>query len=275
MAALLVAMSVAAVLMSAVMPAWKQMARREKEAELIFRGEQYARAIGLFQRRSGPGVLPPNIDVLVDGRYLRKKFKDPVTGQDFDTLSPVQAAGPGGAGSGSATPGTSPPGPGAPGGAAGQPGNTGSVFGATPTTGRGAVGGIVGVASKSKEESLRDYKGRTHYNEWQFVYVAQTQQAGQGGPNGAAGPGGPGGPGGVGGIGGIGGRGRGNFGDGRGGPFGAGGPQGPGGGRFGPGPQGPSPVGQQPPTSGQQPPNGQRGGQPQSPSGGSIFAPRR
>ena len=77
MAALLVGMSVAAVLMTAAMPVWKQMTRRDREAELVFRGEQYARAIGLFQKRSGPGVLPPNIDVLVSGRFLRKKYQRP------------------------------------------------------------------------------------------------------------------------------------------------------------------------------------------------------
>src|SRR5512143_1542143 len=93
MAALLIAMSVAAVLMTAVMPAWKQMVRREQESELIFRGQQYVRAIGLFQKRAGPGVLPPNVDVLVTGRFLRKKFKDPITNQDFDLLSPTVAAG--------------------------------------------------------------------------------------------------------------------------------------------------------------------------------------
>src|SRR3954467_15383650 len=103
MAALLIGMSVAAVLMTAVMPAWKQITRREREAELIFRGQQYARAISLFQKRSGPGVLPPNLDVLVNGRFLRKKFKDPITNQDFDLLSPTNAAG-------SATPGQAPAG---------------------------------------------------------------------------------------------------------------------------------------------------------------------
>src|SRR5207249_3417897 len=40
MAALLVALSVMAVLMSVAMPVWKQVARREKEEELIFRGQQ-------------------------------------------------------------------------------------------------------------------------------------------------------------------------------------------------------------------------------------------
>jgi type II secretory pathway pseudopilin PulG len=265
MAALLVALSVAAVLMSAVMPTWKQFARREKEAELVFRGEQYARAIGLFQRRAGPGVLPPSIDALVEGHYLRKKFKDPITGQDFDTLSPVQGNVEGSNG-GATTPGGPTAGPAAPGrGGSQAPGNTGSLFGSAPTTGRGAVGGIVGVASKSKEQSLRAYKGRTRYNEWQFIYVAQTQQAGQGGQSPGSAPGGPGG------TGGVGGRGRGNSGDG--GPFGQGGPQGRGPGRFGP--QGQSPFGAQPPPFGSQAPTGQPGAQPQSPSGGSIFAPRR
>ena len=59
------------------MPVWKQMNRREKEEELVFRGQQYARAIGLFQRKMGPGVLPPNVDVLVDQRFLRESSKIP------------------------------------------------------------------------------------------------------------------------------------------------------------------------------------------------------
>ena len=188
MAVLLVGMSVAAVLMTAAMPVWKQVSRREKEAELIFRGQQYVRAIGLFQKRSGPGVLPPNVDVLVTGHFLRKKFKDPITDQDFDLLSPVQAAG--------QAPGT----PGR-GGTPQQQGRgavqgTGSVVGAQPG-GRGAVGGIIGVASKSKDASLRIYNGRTHYNEWQFVFVQQVQAPAAAGPGGggrAGAPPQPGGP---------------------------------------------------------------------------------
>jgi type II secretory pathway pseudopilin PulG len=217
MAVLLVGMSVAAVLMTAVMPVWKQLARREKEEELVFRGQQYVRAIALFQRRSGPGVLPPNVDVLVNGRYLRKKFKDPITNDDFDLLSPVQTTGQGaqgtaGRGAGGQQPATT-----------AARGTTGAVIApqsGTQAAGRGAVGGIMGVASKSKEESLRVYNGRTHYNEWQFVFVQQAQQAGA-----------PGGPGGAGGRGTPGGRGQGNAPP----PFGGA----PGGvGRQGPGPGG-------------------------------------
>ena len=85
MAALLVGMSVMAVLMGALLPVWTTMAKREKEAELVFRGNQYARAIGLFQRKFA-NTPPPTIDVLVEQRFLRKKYKDPITNDDFQPL---------------------------------------------------------------------------------------------------------------------------------------------------------------------------------------------
>src|SRR5215210_4334126 len=91
MAALLVGMSVMAVLMSALMPVWTQMARREKEQEMIFRGNQYARAIGLFQRKFA-NTPPPSIDLLVEQRFLRKKYKDPITDDDFQPLYANQQA---------------------------------------------------------------------------------------------------------------------------------------------------------------------------------------
>ncbi len=187
MAALLIGMSVAAVLMTAVMPVWKQLSKRERETELVFRGQQYVRAISLFQKRSGPGVLPPNVDVLVTGRFLRKKFKDPITNQDFDLLSPTQAAGQAGAAqqAGSAQqPGS---------GRGAQPATTGQgrVIGAQGgAAGGGATGGIIGVASKSKEESLRIFNGRTRYNEWQFLFVQQATPGQGGAGRGGGAPGG-------------------------------------------------------------------------------------
>jgi type II secretory pathway pseudopilin PulG len=210
MVALIVAMSIMAVMMTVAMPTWRQLGQREKEAELIFRGQQYARAIGLFQKKSGPGVLPPNIDALVDGHYLRNKYKDPITGGDFDILLAGGAsATPGGS---TATPAARPGAPVGRGGTTAQPGSTSS-----PALGRG---GVMGVASKSKDASIRIYNGRSHYNEWQFVYVMQTAAPGQGaGPGGQPQRGGQNqGPGGAGGVGGR------DGGRGRGGPLG--GPQG-------------------------------------------------
>ena len=224
MAALLVAMSIMAIMMTVVMPVWKQAAQREKEAELIFRGQQYAHAIGLFQKKFA-NAFPPNIDVLVEQRFLRKKFKDPITNDDFLLLpGGAGAAAPGTGAPGSATPGAQAPGQrGAqpPGGSSGtttarqpsqpqggrggsqtQPG--GALRGVsdigTPGAGGGTTAGVGGVASKSKEQSIRLYNGRNHYNEWAFVYVPQVQAPAAGAPGTATpGPLGPLGPGGRGG----------------------------------------------------------------------------
>src|SRR5262249_16170291 len=71
MAALLGGGRIMAVMMTVAMPVWKHNAQREKEEELVFRGKQYVHAIGMFQRKYA-NAYPPNIDVLVDQRFLRK-----------------------------------------------------------------------------------------------------------------------------------------------------------------------------------------------------------
>ena len=85
MAALLVGLSIMAVLMSAALPVWSHQMKREREEELIWRGQQYARAVGLFQRKYA-NTFPPTLDVLVEQRFLRKKYKDPITNSDFQII---------------------------------------------------------------------------------------------------------------------------------------------------------------------------------------------
>ena len=259
MAALLVGMSIMAVLMGALLPVWTTMATREKEAELMFRGNQYARAIGLFQRKFA-NTPPPTIDILVEQRFLRKKYKDPITNDDFQPLYANQAMMPGGPGGQTGQQGAQRGGTGAaPGGQLLQPG-----FGATGAT---AAGGIIGVTSKSKETSLRVYNGRTRYNEWAFVHVQTSQRPGQPGPGGAT-PGMPGMP--QGGP-----NQRLGVPQGQTSPFGM--PQGafPNSNQRGPMPPPPSGFGNRPPMPGQQFPNPQFPGQPMQPGGGfpSPFNP--
>jgi len=225
MAVLLVAMSIMAVMLTVAMPVWKQASQREKEEELVFRGKQYAHAIGLFQRKYA-NAYPPNFDVLVTEKFLRKKFKDPVTNDDFAPILVGQQGAGGQTNQNAGRSGAAPTQSGPP-GATPQIG-TGPGVGVGPGGPGGGTtgGGIMGVTSKSKDKSIRLYNGRSHYNEWQFVYVPQVQNPGVATPGGA--PGGQRGngqnpfPGGAGPIGGQ--RGR-------------GGPAGPGGGR-GPGPGG-------------------------------------
>ena len=158
MAALLVTLAVMAILMSVAMPVWRQEARREKEADLVWRGEQYARAIALF-RNKNQGNFPPSIDVLVTGRYLRKKYKDPMTKDGEFQIMPVGAA---------TTPGSPAPGSPAPG----------------PQQPQQGVSGIMGVRSKSEENSLRSYRGQTRYDQWAFRFdVVPIGRGGAANPN--------------------------------------------------------------------------------------------
>jgi hypothetical protein len=58
--------------------------KRQKEAETIWRGEQYARAIGLYYRKFGR--FPTNVDDLVKEqngvRFLREPYKNPMNKED-------------------------------------------------------------------------------------------------------------------------------------------------------------------------------------------------
>ena len=157
MAALLVAMSVMAVVMGAALPVWSKQAQREREEEYLARATEYARAVQKFQQRAGPGTLPPSFDVLVEGRFLRRKYKDPITGGDFQPVYQTAAAP--GQPAGNATPGGLVATPTA------QTGGTSSRQ-AAPVPGAG----VIGVVSKSKAKSIKIYKGRTTYDQWAVTY---------------------------------------------------------------------------------------------------------
>jgi type II secretory pathway pseudopilin PulG len=56
---------------------------RDREVEMVHRGKQYVRAIKLYYKKFG--AYPPNMDALVKTnqiRFLRKRYKDPMTGKD-------------------------------------------------------------------------------------------------------------------------------------------------------------------------------------------------
>ena len=175
MAALLVSLSLMGLLMSMALPVWSQQARREREAELIFRGEQYARAIVLYQRRQ-PGAFPSDLDTLVEGRYLRRKYGDPMRGgAEFRVQRQTDQDAPGSAAFGEGASGS-----GAEPGADRGSGASSRGGGRDRDDGGGGIeGGIIGVVSRSTEASLRAYNGRRRYDEWEFTYLgAGTEGAG-------------------------------------------------------------------------------------------------
>ena len=204
MAGLLVAIAAMGILMSMVMPSWRTFATREKEAELIFRGEQYMRAIELYQRRFA-GAYPTDLEMLVEQRFLRQAYDDPMTGEPFEivrqgsvgmTSAPAETPQTGRSATRVGQPGTGPDSSrtqlGSPAArlSTGADGSTSSPFTqAAAGLGEGA-GGIIGVVSGSTDTSMKEYNGRNRYDEWLFIYLPQATQPGVGvGAPGAGQPG--------------------------------------------------------------------------------------
>jgi type II secretory pathway pseudopilin PulG len=182
MAALLVGIAIMAVVMTMAVPTWKTFTKREKEAELVWRATQYVRAIALFQRKYA-NAYPPNLDILLNERFLRKKYKDPFTKDgEFQLIYAADQQ---------QRPGL-PPGNPPPGGT-----NPSSPLDQRTQGPAGARGGIIGVVSKSSETGLRLFNGRSKYNEWTFTpqTVMGTRAPGAGGnvPGGLPGSNRPGG----------------------------------------------------------------------------------
>jgi hypothetical protein len=175
---LLVALTVA-------LPSVYQEGQREREAELIFRGTQYARAVALFHRQFNR--YPVSIKELMGTngiRFLRQEYKDPMdpkgkwryihanaAGVLIDSknqpLSPnlPNASSPLGRMGLNAPPGST--------GLPGQAGQTSSqpssAFFGSGNQVQGAF--IVGVAATSHRASIRVWKKYTHYDEWEFVGI--------------------------------------------------------------------------------------------------------
>ena len=206
--------------LSEAMINWQKAMQREREAELIFRGKQYIRAIDLWQRKF-PGTWPSSIDALLNTnniRFLRKKWKDPITNSDEWRLIKMnpdgsisgltiipseglsEATGPGAPGQRGT--GTSSP------SAFGQSSSSrtssdpfgaqtgiqnstnaqttqqsslrrsGSASTTSSSSGTPVLGGICGVASTSKQKTIKSYNGRNRYNEWEFLRPSDASWSG-------------------------------------------------------------------------------------------------
>src|SRR5579863_5981269 len=142
-------LAIAAVVMA---PVIAFQVKRDREEELIHRGVQYSRAMKHFVKKFGR--YPTRIEELENTnqlRFLRKRYKDPITGKDFKILhmGDVQLSfgAPGLAG---ATPvnGLNPGAAGVPGGPGGQAGlgpgaiNTVALAGGLGAAGINATQGV-------------------------------------------------------------------------------------------------------------------------------------
>jgi len=99
-------------------------------------------------RRCGRGSTNwavASIDILIEQRFLRKRYRDAITGGEFVILR---------------------------GGLSRLDLTNQVTLARSGVTGDGPFigGGISGVFSASSQETMMEYKGRRHYNEWAFVY---------------------------------------------------------------------------------------------------------
>lgn len=149
--ALLAAIVIIGITMSAAGKYWQNVMQREREEELLFRGGQYQQAIERYFSAKAPNVFPAEVEQLLKDdrfpqpkRHLRHQYKDPITGEDFELIRDQTK------------------------------GNR-----------------ITGVFSKSEKEPLRktgfpdglkDFERKTQYLAWKFVYTPQVVPPGAGIP---------------------------------------------------------------------------------------------
>ena len=208
---LLLTIMLMAVLMTigalAVAPEITQQVKRDRENELIHRGVQYARSVKRYFKKFGR--YPTRIEDLENTnnmRFLRRRYKDPITGKDFKLVHfgevqvfPVNNVGtpvgqnappPGMAGPAALqNAGLNGPPPGQQGNASqdqgtdpGQPGTLVSQIAGAPSNDNQSQvfggGAIIGVASTSTKEGIHEFNKKKKYSEWQFVYDPNLDRGG-------------------------------------------------------------------------------------------------
>lgn len=191
----------------AMLENFEMQVKRDQEQEFIHRGVEYSRAVRRYTKKFGH--YPPSIEALENSnglRFLRKRYKDPLTGRDFKVLyygdvqsfSPPRPAVPN---AGIPTPNPTVPteqiSNGLPEGlpsseaesarindssgtsqldqSASNPGETATSQPPGEAESDAAeklasVRTIVGVTSYSKRETIRVFNKKNHYNQWQFIY---------------------------------------------------------------------------------------------------------
>ena len=207
---LLVGMTVMIILLTASAQSWTTIMQRERELELIFRGNQYIIALQQYAHEHG-GAYPMELeDLIKEGpmghRYIRQMFRDPFDKEGEWNLLYLAPNGKGAINPNARFPlgGVLGAGRGAMGGAIPNaptrvPGledlgrnrdredkKDGFGRGGSGFAGATMSGPIVGVVSRKRERGFRMYYGRHNYDEWEFhVFLQQVAdpQGRRGNPN--------------------------------------------------------------------------------------------
>ncbi|MFO1467947.1 MAG: type II secretion system protein [Steroidobacteraceae bacterium] len=92
---ILIAVAIIGISLSSVGVVWSLQARRDREEQLLFAGNQYRQAIGRYVQAGG--LYPQSLDDLVEDkrvpvprRFLRRLYPDPMTGaSDWELIRDV------------------------------------------------------------------------------------------------------------------------------------------------------------------------------------------
>jgi type II secretory pathway pseudopilin PulG len=185
---LLIIIAISSIMLLAAFPVWTTIMQREKEAELIFRGESYQYALENFFNNFGR--LPQDLTELVEmePRSIRKLYPDPMTDDGewelvkagVDAFRKERDRGRKRGSRGARRRRSSRhSGPSLSDTRYRLPGRASNV--------KMKGGFISGVKSKCKDESIRLYKGADTYDQWEFTAKISRSAVG---PGGRRGPGG-------------------------------------------------------------------------------------
>jgi len=187
---LLMLATVMLIALTAALPSIYTQGQREKEEELIFRGNEYSRAIAMFRRQFQR--FPADVKELLQTngmRFLRREYKDPMTkhgkwrfihadatGTPLDSRTIARPRPPKALGDDKSTTEAAPDtdeekgtlDPDGEQAAAEQEKSKSSFFGDGKEM-KGAF--IIGVASRSNKNSIRVYNNKTRYGDWEFLGI--------------------------------------------------------------------------------------------------------
>jgi type II secretory pathway pseudopilin PulG len=207
LAGALTILAILAIFWALTLPLWARIKQRDKEEELIFRGNEYIEAIGRYHQKYG--TYPPDLETLQKMKFIRKLYVDPMTKSGkWKVLHPDSLVQTGAAGHINM-----------PGGLDDKDKDKDKKFGKKNKLGAKSdddedddddedmsdndsnsndpfglkdedkdkaeekevesVGPVVGVVSRSKKESIKIYNGQDKYNKWKFVYMLPQQRPGQ------------------------------------------------------------------------------------------------
>lgn len=150
---LLIAVSIMAIIILSIYPLWSTAMKREREKELIFRGNQFVESIRIYQLKN-PGKFPSSLDDLLKQKCIRKLYKDPTNNfseWDLIVIPPKIDV-------------------------SKQAVRNLLIIPSKYLKYYKDVPQIIGVVSSNPEKSIKIYDKADHYNKWLFYYGKKKEE---------------------------------------------------------------------------------------------------